>query len=114
MVKFAALQSAKIPDSKVPNRYDVGLDDGLEKEIIMMISKKPKLTMAEIAKKQNVTKRTIERVVKSLREKNVLERKGGKHYTAYAENQVPWMFANKRQKTTKLTLEVQHGDTQNK
>ena len=43
-------------------------------------SEKPKITMPEIAKKLNVTKRTIERAVKSLREENRLERKGGKRY----------------------------------
>lgn len=57
MVKFVALQNAKVSDSKESNRHNVGLDiglnDGLEKEIIMMISKNPKLTMAEITKKQN-------------------------------------------------------------
>ncbi|MDO5563842.1 MAG: ATP-binding protein [Eubacteriales bacterium] len=84
MVKFSALQSAKVPDSKTPNRHDGGLDvglgDGLEKEIIRMVSENPKLTMAEIAEKLNVTKRTIERIVKGLREKGVIERKGGKRY----------------------------------
>ncbi len=43
-------------------------------------SENPKITMPEIAKKLNVTKRTIERAVKSLREENCLERKGGKRY----------------------------------
>ncbi|MDD4370574.1 MAG: ATP-binding protein [Anaerostipes sp.] len=80
MVKFSALQSAKVPDSKMPNRHDVGLDVGLEKEIIRMISENPKHTMAEIAETLNVTKRTIERIVKNLREKGVIERKGGKRY----------------------------------
>lgn len=80
MVKFTALQSAKVPDSKAPNRHNGALDVGLEKEIIKMILENPKLTMAEIAEKQNVTKRTIERTVKHLREEGVLERKGGKRY----------------------------------
>lgn len=30
MVKFTALQSAKVPDSKTPNRHFGGLDGGLE------------------------------------------------------------------------------------
>lgn len=50
------------------------------KKIIRMISENPKLTLAEIAEKLNVTKRTIERIVKNLREKGVIERKGGKQY----------------------------------
>lgn len=36
--------------------------------------------MLEIAQKVNVTKRTIERIVKNLREENCIERKGGKRY----------------------------------
>lgn len=84
MVKFSALQSAKVPDPKALNRHngglDVGLGDGLKEEIIRMLSENPKLTMAEIAEKLNVTKRTIERIVKNLREKGVIERKGGKRY----------------------------------
>ncbi len=84
MVVFKALQSAIIEDSKVPNRQsvglDVGLDVGLEKKVLEIISQNPHMTMQEIAEKLNVTKRTIERVVKGLREKNSLERKGGKRY----------------------------------
>ena len=45
-----------------------------------MISENPKITMAEIAEKLNVTKRTVERMAKSLREKGIIERKGGKRY----------------------------------
>ena len=73
-----------MPDPKALNRHDGGLDvglgDGLKEEIIRMLSENPKLTMAEIAEKLNVTKRTIERIVKNLREKGVIERKGGKRY----------------------------------
>lgn len=39
-----------------------------------------KITIVEIAKKLNVTKRTIEYIVKSLREKGIIECKGGKRY----------------------------------
>ena len=84
MVRFSALQSAKVADPNVPNRHGdglgVGLGVGLEKEIIKMIYGNPKITMGEIAEELNVTKRTIERIVKNLREKNIIERKGGKRY----------------------------------
>jgi hypothetical protein len=62
MVKFTALQSALIPDSKGPNRQDepldvglnVGLDVGLEEdlgeEIVKMISKNPKLRLSKLRK----------------------------------------------------------------
>lgn len=36
--------------------------------------------MSAIAEKLNVTKRTVERVIRRLREKNKLERIGGKRY----------------------------------
>ncbi len=48
MVKFTALQSAKVLDFNAPNRHD----DGLEKEIIRMVLENPKITMAEIAEKE--------------------------------------------------------------
>lgn len=84
MVKFTALQSAKVAEPKASNRQDDGLDDGLDvgmgNKVLELISENPKITMTEIAQKLNVTKRTIERAVKSLREDNRLERKGGKRY----------------------------------
>lgn len=36
--------------------------------------------MPKMAEKLNVTTRTIERLIKRLREKGILERKGGKHF----------------------------------
>ena len=80
MVKFKALQSAKVTESKTPNRHDDGLNVGLENKILEFIRENPKITMLEIAQKVNVTKRTIERIVKNLREENCIERKGGKRY----------------------------------
>ena len=80
MVKLKALQSAKVTESKTPNRHDDGLNVGLENKILEFIRENPKITMLEIAQKVNVTKRTIERIVKNLREENCIERKGGKRY----------------------------------
>lgn len=76
MVKFSALQSAIV----IENKEQKGKDIGLEREIIVIISKNPKLTMIEIAKILNITKRTVERIVKNLRERGLIERKGGKRY----------------------------------
>lgn len=84
---FANAQGGKIyigtrdvSDPKASNRHTDGLDVGLEKELIKIILENPKIIMVEIAKKLNVTKRTIERIVKSLRENKIIERKGGKRY----------------------------------
>lgn len=81
IVKFTALDNAKISELKTPNRHDEdGLEDGLEKKIINFISHNPRITMVEMANALNVTKRTVERTVKRLREKGRVVRKGGKRY----------------------------------
>lgn len=84
MVKFHALQSAKVPDSKMPNRHNdginVGLDVGLEKKILTIMGEDSSVTMGAISDKLNVTKRTVERIVKKLREQGKIERVGGKRY----------------------------------
>lgn len=45
-----------------------------------MLIDNPKITMAEIAEKLNVAKRTIEREVKQLRETGRVERIGSKRF----------------------------------
>lgn len=84
MVKFHALQSAKVPDSKMQNRHNdginVGLDVGLEKKILTIMEEDSSVTMGDISDKLNVTKRTVERIVKKLREQGKIERVGGKRY----------------------------------
>ena len=84
MVKFNALQSAKVTESKDQNRHfsglDVGLNVGLDEKVLLLIMNDPNATMLEIANKLNVTKRTVERAVKLLREKKRIERKGGKRF----------------------------------
>lgn len=74
-VKFTVLQSFIAQKS-----HEETLDVGLEKEIIQIVLINPKITMPKIAKKLNVTTRTIERTIKTLREKGILERKGGKRF----------------------------------
>ena len=84
MVKFAALQSAKVTESATPNRHNdglsVGLDVGIENEVLRIIESEPGVTMGTIAENLNVTKRTIERTVRRLRDKKKIERVGGKRY----------------------------------
>lgn len=84
MVKFHALQSSKVPDSKMPNRHNddinVDLDVGLEKKILIIMEEDSSVTMGAISDKLNVTKRTVERIVKKLREQGKIERIGGKRY----------------------------------
>lgn len=84
MVKFLALQSAKIPDFKSPNRQNGGLDGGLdavlENKILVVIQQNPEATQKEISQKTNISLRTVQRKLKELREKGVIERKGGKRF----------------------------------
>ncbi|MCD7775206.1 MAG: winged helix-turn-helix transcriptional regulator, partial [Clostridiales bacterium] len=90
-VKFTALQASKVSDdtlndtlNETLNRQDdgldVGLDVGLAEKTLKIISENPKVTMAEIANECNVTKRTVERTIKALREQGKVVREGGKRY----------------------------------
>ena len=60
---------------------NVGLNVGLtktEKKVIQFLIESSNLTSVELADKVGVTKRTIERALKSLQEKNIIERIGSK------------------------------------
>jgi len=83
-VKFTALERARISVLEDPKHRNVGLEGGLEvgleKDILKIISANPSSTMAEIADELNVTKRTIERTIKRMREQGKIIRRGGKRY----------------------------------
>jgi RNA polymerase III subunit RPC82 helix-turn-helix domain len=49
-----------------------------EKKVIQFLIESSNLTSVELAEKVGVTKRTIERALKSLQEKNIIERIGSK------------------------------------
>jgi ATP-dependent DNA helicase RecG len=88
MVKSKALKSAVVKDSKVPNRQNGGLDDGLKETIssklINVIRINPHITQKDLAMEIDVPLRTIERTMKELQENGKIERKGGRRY-AYWE-----------------------------
>lgn len=83
-VKFVATERSRIAHSKTPNRHEsgleVGLDAGLEKKVMELIAQNAKVTMAEIADTLNVNKRSVERIVKRLREGRYIVRRNGKRY----------------------------------
>lgn len=56
---------------------NVGLNN-TEKKVIELLIGNSSITSTELAEKVGVTKRTIERIFKSLREKKMLERIGSK------------------------------------
>jgi len=84
MVKFKALQSAIVTDSKGSNRHLGGLDGGLEitisSKVIKTIRNNPKITQKELVAETAIPLRTIQRVMKELQEDGKIERKGGKRY----------------------------------
>ena len=79
-MKAGIATSAIVRDSKVPNRHDDGVEVGIENKVLSIIESNPNMTMAEISVQLSVTKRTVERAVKRLRENNRIERIGGKRY----------------------------------
>lgn len=74
-VKFTALQSSKAP--KLPNE---ALDEALEKRILDIIRENPKIKQTELVDMLGITRTKLQRRVKLLVERGVLERKGGKRY----------------------------------
>lgn len=79
-VKFSALESVALSDSKIPKRQNGGLDGGLADRIIAIISSDKTITVVEISDILNVPKRTVEREIKNLRERGMIARKGGRRY----------------------------------
>lgn len=79
-VKFSALESVTLSDSKIPKRQNGGLDGGLADRIIAIISSDKTITVVEISDILDVPKRTVEREIKNLRERGMIARKGGRRY----------------------------------
>jgi ATP-dependent DNA helicase RecG len=100
MVKFVALQSALIPDSKSSNRQNepmdvtidvtknvaidvtknVAMDNAIEIKLLSFIKVNPNITTTEMAALLSVNRRTIQRNINALRNKGLLERRGGNRY----------------------------------
>ncbi len=84
MVKFHALQSAKVPDSKVPKHQNEALDEALnealEKKLKIILKDNPNITQEDIVKALEVSRATIQRMMKTLKEQGKIERIGGKRY----------------------------------
>lgn len=80
MVKFTALQSAKVADSKAPNRQNGGLESTMHWLVIEKIRSNPYITQKNLASETNIPLRTIQRIMKELQGNGKIERKGGKRY----------------------------------
>lgn len=77
MVIFSALQSAKVTDAKALN---VTKDDVIEMKILVLLKENASITTTEMSKQLSVNRRTIQRSLEVLKNKGVIERKGGKRY----------------------------------
>lgn len=80
MLKFNALQSAKVLESKVPKNQNVTKDVTKETEIIALLREDASMTTAEMAKKLSVNRRTVQREIEKLKKEKRIERKGGRRY----------------------------------
>ena len=83
-VRFEALKSALLSESKVPNRQNGGLDGGLDgslaERILSILSENNSITINQISEQLGVSKRTIEREIRSLRDSGKIIRAGGKRF----------------------------------
>ena len=76
MVKFTALQSAKVPDSKAPKPQD----DALENRMLIVLKENPKIKQMDLVAELNTSRATVQRLMKELVDSGKIERKGGKRY----------------------------------
>lgn len=74
-MKFTALKNFK-----VLKRQSGGLDDTLEDKILSVIKMNPQITQKNIAEETDNALRTVQRKLKELQERGIIERKGEKRY----------------------------------
>ena len=75
MVKIHAVKSAN-----APIRQNGGLDGGLESKVLEIIKQNPNITQKELSDDMKISFRTMQRIIKALRENGKLDRVGGKRY----------------------------------
>ncbi|MBD5553986.1 MAG: winged helix-turn-helix transcriptional regulator [Roseburia sp.] len=76
MVKFIALQSAKVPDFVNPKPQN----DALENRLLKLLKENPYLTQKEMFERLSVSRATVQRLIKKLVNEKKLRRMGGKRY----------------------------------
>lgn len=78
-VKFTALKTSKVL-KRQSGALGGGLDGTLEDKILSIIKINPQITQKNIAEETDNALRTVQRKLKELQERGVIERKGGKRY----------------------------------
>jgi ATP-dependent DNA helicase RecG len=76
MLKFNALQSAKVSESLATKNQDVTK----ETESLALLREDASMTTTEMAQKLFVNRRTVQRELEKLKKKKCIERKGGRRY----------------------------------
>ena len=83
-VRFAALQSALVDESKAPNgqgdQKDVQKENDLETRVLALIANNNNITMSQIADQLDVSYKTVQRFMDKLKKAGRVERKGGKRF----------------------------------
>ena len=83
-VRFAALQSALVDESKASNgqgdQKDVQKEIDLETRVLALIANNNNITMSQIADQLEVSYKTVQRFMDKLKEAGRVERKGGKRF----------------------------------
>lgn len=67
MLKFNALQSAKVSESIATKNQDVTKDVSKETEILALLSEDASMTTTEMAQKLSVNRRTIQRELEKIK-----------------------------------------------
>lgn len=75
-VKFTALESAKISDSKIPKLQNDVLENGIVKEL----QKDARLNQKELAMRLHTSLPSVQRAMNRLKESGRIVRKGGKRF----------------------------------
>lgn len=86
MVKFTPLKSSKVPKEE-NGTLDGTLDGTLEEKILTLVRENPKLTQSQIAAFTESSERSVKRMMKSMLEREVLERIGGRRHGYWKEKQ---------------------------
>lgn len=79
-VKFTALESAKVSNSKIPKHQGDVLDDVLENRIVKELQEDAKLNQKELAERLQSSLPSIQRAMGKLKESGRIVRKGGKRF----------------------------------
>ncbi len=87
MVKFHALQSAKVPDAKALKHQNEALEEALEKKLMKILRNNPHITQGDIVKMLDTSRATVQRMMKTLIEQRKIERIGGKRYGHWEINE---------------------------